>query len=211
VKPRLLLRHGWAFDHTMWRGVLQVLGKDGWGAIALDAGYYGPPFNAPEIDGPVLGVGHSLGSLEFLADPPPRLAGVVAINGFARFSRAKDFPEGVPERVLIRMSRDVMDGSLEGFFDETGGTPPEGIIDAERLRQGLDRLRTWDGRDNTSLPIWRLHSENDGIASLALSDASFAGMKVVERRVRPTAHHLSPLDDAEACADLIRTALKALS
>jgi hypothetical protein len=43
-----------------------------------------------------------------------------------------------------------------------------------------------------------------------MADASFAGMNVVERRIRPSTDHLSPLTVPHACADLIRSALEAL-
>jgi hypothetical protein len=43
-----------------------------------------------------------------------------------------------------------------------------------------------------------------------MADASFAGMNVVERRVRPSTDHLSPLTAPRACAALVRSALKAV-
>jgi pimeloyl-[acyl-carrier protein] methyl ester esterase len=212
VTPRLLLKHGWAFDHTIWRRVLRELGRDGFGAVALDAGYYGPPITAPEIDGPVLGVGHSLGALELLADPPPRLVGVVAINGFACFGRTPSFPEGMPQRVLARMRRDAGSGGVADFLEDANAPPPDGAaIDVERIREGLDRLATLDGRSDKTLPIWRLHCEDDDIAPLSLADASFAGLNVVERRLRPWGGHFTPVDHPKACVGIIRAALKALA
>ncbi|MGZ3367225.1 MAG: hypothetical protein ACXU8Y_21120, partial [Caulobacteraceae bacterium] len=58
---------------------------------------------------------------------------------------------------------------------------------------------------------WRLHADQDPIASLAMADAAFAGMTVVERRIRQSTDHLSPLAAPHACADLIRAAVKAFS
>jgi pimeloyl-[acyl-carrier protein] methyl ester esterase len=207
VTPRLLLRHGWALDRTLWDGVLKALGQD---AVLFDAGYYGRPLQPPETHGPLLGVGHSLGALELLAEPPPGLLGVVAIDGFARFGQADDFPQGVPARVLARMSKRVADGALVEFLHRAGGAPPAGTPDAARLQQGLERLQTLDGR-RCPLPVWRLQSQDDPIATLAMSDASFAGMTVMERRVRPASDHLSPIHDPAACADLIHAALKAFA
>ena len=54
-------------------------------------------------------------------------------------------------------------------------------------------------------------SDGDAIAPPAMSDASFAGLDVVERRVRRASDHLSPIHAPEACAELIRAALKALA
>ena len=207
---RLLFSHGWALDRTLWDGVLTVLGQDAAGAVVLDAGYYGRPVPMPTFDGPGLGVGQSLGALELLADPPAGLKGVVVLDGFARFGQAEDFPPGVPARVLARMKKRVADGALAEFLERAGGTVPDGTPDAPRLIAGLERLETLDGRA-CALPIWRLHSAGDPIALLAMADAAFEGLAVRERRIRPSTDHLSPVHDADGCADLIRAALKALS
>ena len=209
MRPTLLFAHGWALDRTLWGRVLGELGEEAQGDLVRDAGYYGRPAD-PCADGPILGVGQSLGALELLAEPPPGLVGVVALDGFARFGRAPDFPEGVAARVLERMKARLGDGALAEFVTRAGGELPAGEPDAARLTEGLDRLYTLDGRA-CRLPVWRLHADQDPIASLAMADASFAGMNVVERHVRQSTDHLSPLTAPHACADLIRTALKALT
>jgi pimeloyl-[acyl-carrier protein] methyl ester esterase len=143
-----------------------------------------------------------------LAEPPAGLVGVVALDGFARFGKAPDFPEGVPGRELERMKARLGEGVLAEFVQRAGGELPQGEPDAGRLVRGLDRLYILDGRA-CRLPVWRLHADEDPIASLAMADASFAGMNVAERQVRQSTDHLSPLTAPHACADLIRTALKA--
>jgi pimeloyl-[acyl-carrier protein] methyl ester esterase len=203
----LLLRHGWALDRTLWDGVLAALDAD---ADVVDAGYYGRPAAPPAAGERMLGVGHSLGALELLAEPPPGLVGMVAIDGFARFGQAEDFPQGTPARVLGRMALRVEDGGLAAFVQRAGGAVPAGTPDGARLRAGLDRLATLDGRA-CRLPVWRLHATDDPIAPLAMADASFAGLTVIERRLRPTTDHLSPIHNAQACADLIRAALAGLT
>ena len=205
----LLFAHGWAIDRTLWDKVLEALGDEAQVALVRDAGYYGRPAD-PVAKGPVLGVGQSLGALELLAEPPEGLVGVVALDGFARFGRAPDFPEGVPTRVLQRMKARIGDGALAEFVARAGGELPKGEPDPNRLIQGLDRLHVIDVRA-CRLPVWRLHADGDPIATLAMADASFVGMKVVERRIRPSTDHLSPLTAPHACADLIRAALKALA
>jgi len=209
VSLTLLFAHGWALDRTLWDKVLEALGDEAQVALVRDAGYYGRPAD-PVAKGPVLGVGQSLGALELLAEPPEGLVGVVALDGFARFGRAPDFPEGVPTRVLQRMKARIGDGALAEFVARAGGELPKGEPDPKRLIQGLDRLHVIDGRA-CRLPVWRLHADGDPIATLAMADASFVGMKVVERRIRPSTDHLSPLTAPHACADLIRAALKALA
>jgi pimeloyl-[acyl-carrier protein] methyl ester esterase len=204
----LLFAHGWALDRTLWDKVLEALGEAANRALVRDAGYYGRPAD-PVAKGPVLGVGQSLGALELLAEPPEGLVGVVALDGFARFGRAPDFPQGVAGRVLERMKARIADGVLAEFIARAGGALPEGEPDRERLARGLDRLYTLDGRA-CRLPIWRLNAGDDPIATLAMADASFEGMNVVERRIRPSTDHLSPLTAPHACAELIRAALKAL-
>jgi pimeloyl-[acyl-carrier protein] methyl ester esterase len=205
--PRLFA-HGWALDRTLWDRVLAALGEAAKGALVRDAGYYGRPAG-PRPEGPILGVGHSLGALELLAEPPPGLVGVVALDGFARFGKAPDFPEGVAGRVLERMKARLGEGVLAEFVQKAGGELPAGAPDAGRLLRGLDRLYRLDGRA-CRLPVWRLHADQDPIAALAMADSSFAGMTVVERQVRQSTDHLSPLTAPNACAELIRTALKAL-
>jgi pimeloyl-[acyl-carrier protein] methyl ester esterase len=209
VTPSLLFAHGWALDRRLWDRVIALLGEAGRGALLRDDGYWGSPAD-PQVQGPVLGVGQSLGALELLAAPPPGLIGIVAIDGFARFGQAPDFPEGVPLRVLQRMQARLADGALADFMARAGGALPSGEPDLDRLAEGLDRLYALDGRA-CRLPIWRLHSENDPIAPPALADAAFAGMEVVEDRRRASADHLSPVHAPRACADLIRVAVKVLS
>lgn len=205
----LLFAHGWALDRTLWDGVLADLGPAAEGAAVRDAGYYGRQAD-PRPEGAVLGVGQSLGALELLADPPADMRGVVVFDGFARFGQTPDFPQGVPGRVLLRMKARVADGGLAEFLHRAGGQVPAGAPDAARLMDGLDRLHVLDGRA-CPLPVWRLHSQDDPIAPPGLADAAFAGMNVVEKRIRPSTDHVSPIHAPRACADLIRAALKALA
>ncbi len=212
MTPGLLFVHGWMLDARLWDAVLAALGEDARGAVVLDAGYYGRPLAIPPGAGPFLGVGHSLGVLELLADPPASLVGVVAMDGFACFGRSEDFAQGVPARVLARMRERLAQdtGVLGEFIARAGGQVPDGEPDAPRLVEGLRRLETLDGRASP-LPVWRLQAQGDLIATPRLADASFADMRVRERRIRQSTDHLSPLFDPEGCASLIRTALLALA
>jgi len=217
VRPRLLLAHGWALDRTLWDRVLDELGADADGACVMDAGYYGRPIKPVLDGGPVLGVGQSLGVLELLARAPAPLAGLVAIDGFARFAARPDFPEGQSAAGLKLMARRLSQAPgplLADFIAKAlaGAAPSTGVPDRQALSEGLDRLRALDGREAARrLPIWRLHASADPIAPLALADASFVGADVRARHVREAADHLSPISAPKACADLIRVALVALS
>jgi pimeloyl-[acyl-carrier protein] methyl ester esterase len=219
VTPRLVFAHGWALDRTLWDPVLAALGPEAKDAVVLDAGYYGAPAGPGVLDParPILGVGQSLGALVLLADPPAPIAGLVAIDGFARFAVADDFPEGESARALRFMVRRLQASAgdlIAEFLRRALGTssPPRDRFDTPRLAQGLRQLAELDGRAAAQgLPIWRLHASGDPIASLALADASFAKARVVTRRVREGADHLSPITAPRASAELIRTALSALA
>jgi pimeloyl-[acyl-carrier protein] methyl ester esterase len=209
----LLLVHGWALDARLWDKVRPLLGEAAQTAVVLERGYYGaPPTPPPSGAGPWLGVGHSLGALELLASPPQTLAGLVVIDGFARFSAGPDFSEGVGVRVLERMRRRLStepEALVADFLAGAGGFPPEGPPHSQRLDEGLARLASLDGRAAAArLPIWRLHAEQDPIAPLSLADTSFGVTRA--RRTRPGGDHLSPRSAPQACADLIQEALACL-
>ena len=217
MSVRLIFAHGWALDRTLWDGVLAELGDLAANAIVLDAGYFGRPSGVGALDGArLLGVGQSLGALELLACPPAPLCGLVAIDAFARYALAPDFPAGQDERKLRLMVRrlDLCPSVLVADFlgrSLKGVAPPAGEPDCAALARGLDRLLDLDGREAvTALPVWSLHAANDPIAPLALSDASFAAAQVRERKVRRGDDHLSPLTAPQACAALIRSAVLAL-
>ena len=216
MKPRLVFAHGWALDRSLWDEVLGRLGADADGAVVLDAGYYGRPADAGPADvRPVLGVGQSLGALRLLTRSPLPLAGLAVLDGFARFAAGPDFPLGQSLAGVKAMTRRLArepDRLLADFMTQAlPGAAPPGRPDPAALARGLDDLRALDGRAAAArLPIWRLHASGDPIAPLEMADASFAGADVRLRRVRDGADHLSPISAAQACADLIGEALRAL-
>ncbi|MEI9889836.1 MAG: hypothetical protein WDN45_03625 [Caulobacteraceae bacterium] len=71
---------------------------------------------------------------------------MVVVDGFARFGRAADFPQGVAGRVLDRMKARMGDGVLAEFVRRAGGELPEGEPDRAALIEGLERLHGLDGR-----------------------------------------------------------------
>jgi pimeloyl-[acyl-carrier protein] methyl ester esterase len=218
VSPRLVFAHGWGMDRSLWDAVLLEVGDLADGAIVLDAGYYGDPVAAGELDGEaLLGIGHSLGALELMIAPPAPLSGLVAIDAFARFTTAPDFPEGQDARVLRSVIRQMDRASPELVAEVVartfkGQTPPPGEPCRDALASGLERLISLDGRGAVGgLRIWRLHADDDPAVPLALSDASFASCRVKARLVRAGADHLSPVTAPELCARLIRSAVETIS
>ncbi|WZB76845.1 hypothetical protein WJ972_16070 [Achromobacter insuavis] len=132
VRPTLLFVHGWAFDAAFWAPLAAALAD--WPQAVVDAGYFGPA-RMPAPAGPVLAIGHSLGALRLLAEPPPACLGLVAINGFARFGAADDFPEGVPARMLDRMLNRLAaqpDAVLRDFRQRCGDSAPSARPNSKR-------------------------------------------------------------------------------
>jgi pimeloyl-[acyl-carrier protein] methyl ester esterase len=149
--------------------------------------------------------------MRVLADPPPGLAGLVAINGFERFTALPGKP-GVPVRVVDRMLRRFETDPravLTDFRHTCGCDDPFGEIDEAPLRADLLRLR--DARPPLpQVPVVVLSGGRDPILPPNMRASVFAGCDV--RRVdHEAAGHLLPLEHPELCAQAIRGALDALA
>lgn len=193
---RLLFLHGWGFDASLWDGVRRLLAPIE--SVAWDRGYFGAP-DARPVAGPLLAVGHSLGSLILAADPPPGCVGLIAINGFDRFVGEN----AVAPQVLGRMQRRFGEapGEVLDAFRARCGAPVHGrVIDESTLAADLDRLATADAR-GTAVPKLVLHGGADPILSPAMREAVFAG---APREELPGAGHLLPLTHPDWCAAQIR-------
>jgi pimeloyl-[acyl-carrier protein] methyl ester esterase len=205
----LLFLHGWGFDASLWSGMRAVLG-DHTGSVRelgyFDAAARDCPLGGP-ADAPVIGVGHSLGIMQLLLDPPPAgLAGLVAINGFTRFSESPDHPDGVPVRLLRRMMQRLdedADATVQAFRARCGlEAPLPGPARVAVLRRGLELLCEGDARPAfhaLGCPVLVLAGETDAIAPAALSRACFEKVRWVER-----GGHLLPLTDPALCAGAVR-------
>lgn len=207
-----LFQHGWGLDASLWDGMRDMLGEHVGSARAQ--GYFGAaedrpvgaPVGAPG-DAPVIGVGHSLGVMQLLLDPPPAgLAGLVAINGFTRFSAAPDHPDGVPVRLLRRMMQRLDEGAdatVQAFRARCGlEAPLPGPARVPVLRRGLELLCEGDARPAfhaLDCPVLALAGATDAIAPAALSRACFEAVRWVER-----GGHLLPLTDPDLCAEAVR-------
>lgn len=194
---KLLLAHGWGFDHAIWDDLVARL--PGWSIAVDDRGYFGAP-RSPAIEGPCIAVTHSFGTMRVLAAPPPGLAGIVAINGFARFTAPAGQP-GVPVRVVDHMlKRFAQDPRkvLADFRRTCGSEAPFGEIDAAVLKADLLRLR--DARPPLpAVPVVSLQGAADPLLPEAMRAASFAGAREVRRMDVAQGGHLLPLEAADLC------------
>lgn len=199
---KLLFVHGWGFDRRFWEPLAALLPE--WPHLVDDRGYFGARHEAVP-DGPCIAVTHSFGTMRALAAPPPGLAGIVAINGFERFTAHADRP-GVPLRVLDRMLRRFETdphGVLAEFRRTCGSEAPFDTIDAALLHADLLRLRD-DAPPVPSVPIAVLHGAQDPLLPPDMRAASFAGAADLRRIDSPTGGHLLPLEAPSLCAAAIR-------
>lgn len=209
----LLFCHGWGFDADVWDALGALLPE--FAQAHDDAGYFGTPLE-PAPPGPILAVTHSFGTMRLLAAPPPGLAGLVAINGFDRFTAATDFP-GVPARVVDRMVSAVAqepETVLADFHARLGSAVPAGEPQAERLQAGLVTMRDGDLRtraEQLRRPILSLQGARDTLLPMGLRETVFAAAPGVMRRTHPEAGHLLPREDPAWCADAIRAFAAALA
>ncbi|GAC86419.1 hypothetical protein Gbth_025_047 [Gluconobacter thailandicus F149-1 = NBRC 100600] len=197
----LYLVHGWGFDASFWNPMLDHL--PGVEAYVVDAGYFGAPSHPPLPQTPYLAVGHSAGSLSLLEQDLPGCEGLVLFNGFARFSAAGDYPDGVPARVLERMRRQLQKSPetvLADFRNRCGTDEPvPGPPAIERLDAGLEKLLLDDAREQAARWGDRLHwmtGQSDPFPPARLGFSSPGS--IVD------GGHLLPLAEPALCADSIR-------
>lgn len=196
-RPTLLFLHGWGFDSSVWDTLRAALPE--FESVVWDRGYFDAPA-APDINGPVLAIGHSLGALLLAVGAPRRSIGLVAINGFDRFAG----DEGVPPRIVERMRRRFTEAPAEVLADfraRCGADDAPALHNAEMLAADLELLAEADARDVFSAPILALHGADDPILPSQMRGSVFAG---AVRETFPEAGHLLPLTHSGWCADRIR-------
>lgn len=196
-RPTLLFLHGWGFDASIWARLRAALPE--FDAVAWDRGYFGTP-TAPEIEGPVLAIGHSLGALLLAAGAPRHSIGLVAINGFDRFTG----DEAVPARVIELMRKRFAEAPAEvlaEFRARCGVDTAPPIFDAALLADDLALLAEADARGIFPAPTLTLHGADDPILNSQMRGTVFAG---AVRETFPEAGHLLPLTHSGWCADRIR-------
>lgn len=200
---KLLFAHGWGFDRHFWDRLAPLLPE--WEQVRDDRGYFlAPSDRIGEEREPCIAVAHSFGAMRVLADPPPGLAGLVAINGFDRFTALPGKP-GVPARVidlmLSQFDRDPRAVVAE-FRRRIGCEEPFGELDPATLRADLLRLR--DAHPPLpAVPVLVLHGARDPLLPDAMREACFGGTEV-RRLQHDTGGHLLPLEDPRLCAQAVR-------
>ena len=203
----LLFAHGWGFDASFWSKLAGLLPQ--WRCVLADRGYFGAPApllqNGVLLDGPVVAITHSFGTMQVLANPPRDCRGLVAINGFDCFT-AREGVAGVAPRVVSRMlARFDHDPAavLADFRQRCGCDAPFGTPELAALRRDLQALADDDCRAETARwrpPILSLQAEQDQILPATLREQALASARQTRRQSHPTAGHLLPIEDPEYCA-----------
>lgn len=219
---KLLFLHGWGFDHAFWAPLTALL--DEFERAVDDRGYFGKPI-ALQADGPCIAVTHSFGTMRLLDDPPPGLSGIVAINGFARFTapdgppphgQPPDSETGVPVRIVERMARRFEQDAqavLAAFHQQIGNPAwrgaAQGGIDVDLLR--LDLLRLRDGQSPLpAVPVLSVQGGRDALLPAAMRATVFDGC-TVHRIESETGGHVLPLEKPALCAQAVRDMAKQLT
>lgn len=202
----LLFVHGWGFDADFWNDVAALLPD--FRKEFVDRGYFGPPRN-PEIIGPVVAITHSFGSMHILRDPPPGCRGLIAINGFDRFTSSTGFP-GVSPRVVDRMIKRFdsdPETVLADFRHRCGTDKVFGPLRLASIQKDLLALRNMDCRPDSAHPrlsILSIQGAADPILPPSMRDTVFSTAVHIERATHPEGGHLLPLTDSEYCARAVR-------
>jgi len=209
VTPHLLLVHGWGFDASFWEPLRRALPDVD--ATAWDLGFLGSVARPALPEGvPVVAVGHSMGLLWLLKERPLAWDRLVSINGFSRFTKAADFPQGLAPRLLERMIArlaEAPEAVYSDFMTRCGvADPAVDRIQPQALEWGLRALAEWDCRGVAPVDLV-LAGRSDPILPQALTDALFPP---------PLAKwhdggHLLPLTDPVWCAQQLRIVVESLS
>lgn len=200
---RLLFVHGWGFDAAFWAPLSRLLAD--LPQVIDDRGYFGEPRPAL-VDGPCLAVTHSFGTMRVLADPPADLFGLVAINGFERFSAAPGHA-GVPVRVLDRMLRRFGEDPrtvLADFRRLCGANAEFGTIDTDVLHGDLIRLRD-EYAPVPSIPVVSLQGARDPLLPEAMRAQALAAASPLS--IACEGGHLLPIEAPKFCARVVREAI----
>ena len=210
----IVLVHGWGYDRTVWDAVRAEL--PGLPVLAVDLGFFGGPRHLDPggwPEGPVLGVGHSLGCLWLLGRARARCAALLAVNGFPCFTERPDYRPAVPRRVVAAMARRFQEkpGEVLAAFRQrcgAGAGPAPEDADPARLAEGLAWLM--DGDERPALPgldLTALAGGSDRIVPPTMTAQAFPGPSVTWVE---DGHHVLPLQHPGQVAAHIRRCWEAL-
>lgn len=200
----LLFVHGWGFDPTFWKAVSERLPD--FRREAADLGFRNPG-HMPRVERPII-IAHSMGLAWALANIPQPWAGAVAVNGFARFTRAPDFVSGVGPRLVERMVTKFAgqpQAVAADFLARCGIDSPEtATLRTAPLGEALSWLGICDEREALAAldcPLVALAGTHDQIVTEAMSRESFARHRLV---LAEGCGHLLPLSHPDWVATQIR-------
>jgi len=198
MTPTLILMHGWGFDASLWDALAAAL--PGYAIERWDRGYFGTT-RAVEAQGPVVGIGHSLGAM-LLADALPAEAPLVAVNGFDHFTGADGVALRVVERMQSRFAQTPL-AVLNEFRARCGAPAASAKLDEARLAHDLSLLATHRAAPGQRR-ILSLQGGLDPILPTCLRGNSFPG---ATRATCEEAGHLLPLTHPAWCAGQIEAFL----
>lgn len=205
----LVFVHGWGFDAGFWDPLRECLGHPH--SVAVDLGFRGEPV-MPEWPEGGVAIGHSLGLLWLLKTRPFRWRTLIAVNGFTRFTKAADFSNGVPARLIDRMiaKADADHPAVAAdFLTRCGLAEPETEdLHKDALIEGLQWLAEWDCRAGLTTPVLALAGRLDPIAPPAMTEDCFPADAI---RWQQEGGHLLPLTHPHWCAETIRSHLHLLA
>lgn len=201
----LVFVHGWGFDSTFWQPVAERLPE--FARVFVDFGFRTNPPHHPKVPGAIV-VGHSMGFAWALANLPRPWAGAVAVNAFARFTRAPDFVSGVPPRMIERMQAKFVDEphAVAADFLARCGVPEPDVSDIRTPALG-DALGWLAGCDERAAlraldcPVMALAGTRDAIVPEAMSREAFAEVPMV---LAEGADHMLPVSHPDWVASQIR-------
>lgn len=203
--------HGWGYDASFWAPLCACLPNIQ--PLYADAGYFGAPAQPPLPQAPFWAVGHSAGVSSLLphALTSSHCLGLVSINGFARFSQTEDFPQGVPGRILSRMSKQLTrnpQNVLTSFYQMCGDTTPNlsSKLHIEQLQNGLKALQDNDMR--ALLPQWQGRLYEIISPDDPLSPAR-TGLQYATQSLSLSGGHLLPRTHPHACAQYLQSLMTA--
>ncbi len=203
VQPGLVFVHGWGFDAGFWRPLRRLLCD--YDCHVIDLGFRSAPSH-PELSGPLVGIGHSLGFPWLLKNRPFQWKGLVAINSFPRFVRGDGFPSGAPEYALEKTMAGLQkntEATMAEFLGRCGSDEKSLEWNYDRLYQGLKWLSSWDmRREMDQQRLLALAGRQDPIVFEAMTMDGFAGRNGVELNWCDGGH-LLPLSNPEWCAKRI--------
>ncbi|MBI3446763.1 MAG: alpha/beta hydrolase [Magnetospirillum sp.] len=204
MSPTVLAVHGWGFHAGFWQGVLERLPD--FGAESVDMGFYGEP-RLPKVSRPLI-LAHSMGLAWALAHIPRPWAGILAVNGFTRFSRSPQFVDGVPPRLIERMLARFDEAPAQvtaDFLTRCGvDTPDTSAIRPEPLKAALSWLESCDERTTMKMlpcPLQALAGASDSIVPPAMSMACFPPEHLI---LAEGGGHLLPLSHPDWVAAQLR-------